>query len=286
LLSEGAGRHVSVKNYARDGYGILQMFHLALGVARTYKPDLIIVAFITDDLTRSRFYRSTTTIGGEERVLTFFRPGHPPDLRSTKDVVLLNPKVTSAWCHLPSPEQANVLREIDSQYARLARDRRSLGLTTMRKSFLYERIIYGDPFSGTLKFSRDRHMAYRDYREDQLFMADVKGLSALDIPVYLVHIPVMEELQAGRYMLDAKHADLLRSLEQVTNREITRLLPPATPPAHVEELFLVPYDRHPNTRGAAFYAQIIANHLTSHLPELRLTNGRSRPPAASAAAQC
>lgn len=285
LLSEAVGRHVSVKNYARDGYGILQMFHLALGMARIYNPDLIIVSFITDDLTRSRFYRSTTTIGGEERVLTFFTPGHPPDVRSTKDMILLNPKVTTAWCHLPPPEQADVLREIDSQYTRLARDRRSLGLTTMRKSFVYERIVYGDPFSSAFKFSRDRHIAYHDYRDDHLFMADIKGLSALDIPVNLVHIPVMEELQAGRYMLDAKHAHLLQSLEQVTNREITRLLPLVTPRAHVEELFLVPYDRHPNTRGATFYAQLIANHLTRHLPALRLTNGRSRPPAASAAVQ-
>ena len=260
-LSECASTRVSVKNYARDGYGILQMFHLALGMAHIYNPDLILVAFITDDLTRSRFYRSTSTVCSEERILTSIKIGNPPDMRYATDTMMLNPKVTAQWCHLPQHEQEEILLELHSQYDRLSSSRLSLDLKTMSKSFLYDRIVRGDPFYSSFEPSRNPRIDYNDYSEDLLFTSDVRGLRDLNVPLSLVHIPDMSEMKAGRYLVNSEKEHLIKSLEHITGSKIMGLLPLVEHPAKWEELFLVPYDVHPSELGAAFYAKMIANSL-------------------------
>lgn len=262
FLSEFGGRRVVVKNYARDGYGILQMFHLALTMARKHKPDLILVAFITNDLRRPRFYRSTTTIDGEERILTSPKPGNPPSLQSATDVMMLNPKVTTQWCHLPLDEQEEVLRELHTQYNGLSLSEVSAALKAMSKSLLYNRLVHEDPLYSATQSSKNSPLDYNDYSQDSLFLSDVRGLRELAVPLYLVLMPDANELRTGRYLMNSQEEHLLKSLEQVTNRTSVRLLPLDEQPAKLEELFLLPYDSHPSKRGAIFYAKLIANSVT------------------------
>jgi GDSL-like lipase/acylhydrolase family protein len=52
------GDRTEITNFARDGTGILQMIDTAAAILkRGHQPDLIIVAFITEDLIRRRFWR-------------------------------------------------------------------------------------------------------------------------------------------------------------------------------------------------------------------------------------
>ena len=77
-LTERLHRKVNVVNFGRDGYSLLQMFDLAAAKVPEWKPDLAIIAFITDDLARARFWRTAIEIDGQERVLTTIDPTPHP----------------------------------------------------------------------------------------------------------------------------------------------------------------------------------------------------------------
>jgi len=64
ILEERLKKSVHVVNFARDGYGILQMFDLAAVKVPEWRPDIVIIAFITDDFTRDRFWRMITVLDG------------------------------------------------------------------------------------------------------------------------------------------------------------------------------------------------------------------------------
>ena len=83
-LTERLHRKVNVVNFGRDGYSLLQMFDLAAAKVPEWKPDLVMIAFVTDDLDRARFWRTAIEADGEERVLTTIDPTpHPaPDRAS------------------------------------------------------------------------------------------------------------------------------------------------------------------------------------------------------------
>jgi hypothetical protein len=75
-LSEQSGRNVHVMNFSRDGYGILQMFDLAVSKIDKWKPDIAVFAFITSDLKRARFWRGKAILDGRDRIMTSIILGH------------------------------------------------------------------------------------------------------------------------------------------------------------------------------------------------------------------
>ena len=79
---------MGVINFGRDSYGMLQMFHLANAMTKEFKPDLIIIAFITNDLTRARFWRTVNYIKGEKRLLTTTQPICKAALRNSIDTTM------------------------------------------------------------------------------------------------------------------------------------------------------------------------------------------------------
>src|SRR6267142_2740804 len=56
VLHERTGLKVANLNLARGAYGILQMLTVAAETYPTLKPDLVVVQFISDDLTRGRWW--------------------------------------------------------------------------------------------------------------------------------------------------------------------------------------------------------------------------------------
>ena len=78
VLRARTGRKVTVLNYSREAYGILQMIDQA-SMLVDEKPDMILIAFITPDLPRARFWRmkreTATSSPGEKNVdgLSFSR---------------------------------------------------------------------------------------------------------------------------------------------------------------------------------------------------------------------
>ena len=83
---------VVVMNFARGGYGVLQMFDLAAAKAEELRPDMVIIAFISGDLERNRFWRSVRRIGGRTRWLVAAEPLEAPEpLWQSIDVALVHP---------------------------------------------------------------------------------------------------------------------------------------------------------------------------------------------------
>ena len=99
MLEEETGASVHVVNFGRDAYGVLQMFDLASAKIAEWRPDLAVIAFITDDLTRDRFWRTTTILDGRERIMTSMIPAQNQDWDIATDAYLLQSDATSEWCH-------------------------------------------------------------------------------------------------------------------------------------------------------------------------------------------
>src|SRR3990172_825440 len=97
-LAKRLGRRVHVVNFGRDGYGILQMFDLAAAKIPEWKPDLAIVAFITNDLQRVRVWRTITKVQGRWRHLVSPDPTPNPDPLKSYDTALYHPEATAEWC--------------------------------------------------------------------------------------------------------------------------------------------------------------------------------------------
>jgi hypothetical protein len=254
------GKPVAVKNYARDGYGVAQILHMAVAQGKRLKPDLIVIAFIADDLTRGRSWRTTCTVGEQQRLLVCSQPGSPPDLRTAADMYVLNPGLTADLDSRPAGERDHMESALLAQYEALLHDNLHLNLSALTTSFLYHRIAHGDPFHGCYQPSRNPRVAYWDYAEDELLVRDIEELKRVGCPFLVVHIPTWKDIRAQYHLLKPQETHLLESLECLLGEAILRPLSLWRLPADrvVEELFFLPFDIHPNRLGARAYAQMIA----------------------------
>ena len=97
-LGEATGRRVAVLNFARGGYGLLEMVSMAAAQAEQADPVLIVVAFITDDLTRARRWTKAAVIDGRMRELWAARPDDLDNPDRACDATILDPRATAEWC--------------------------------------------------------------------------------------------------------------------------------------------------------------------------------------------
>ena len=278
LLQAERGRSVNVVNFGRDGYGILQMFDLAAAKVREWRPDVAIVAFITDDLTRGRFWRIPTVLDGRERILVSSVPDPHPSRESATDAFLVDSRATSAWCHrlLASQERGDpVLRDLEQTL--VEGRRRSTHLSdplSLVQSFALDAILHGNAFHSTL--ARDgpslkpQHRL-SDFAQDSRLVADVASLRASGTRLVLLHLASYPELAAGgeysgtREQL-ARDRALVASLERLTGGTVRGTLANLPVPlAEIDDLDAVPVDaardHHPSLRGHRFYADVAATAL-------------------------
>ena len=59
------------------------------------QPDLVVVAFIADDLNRSRFWQETRQVAGESRLVTSLKPGGPEWIALGE---MFEPRIDEEWC--------------------------------------------------------------------------------------------------------------------------------------------------------------------------------------------
>ena len=263
-----------VVNFGRDGYSLLQMFDLAAVKVPEWKPDLVIVAFITDDLDRARFWRTAIDVAGEERVLTTIDPTPNPRLDRAADTFILDRNATFDWCNRmrQSGARDSIVEEIEARYRHALPAAQPAGLSnrpslfTLRHAYLYDRIRYGDAFhSIRTRFgpSQNPRLAYDDYRVDGRLAEAIRLLAASHIPYVIVHLPYYPELMKGReYVLQPQQSNLLKSLEQVTEHHVIGL----------RDLMRLPKDRldtmnqsatnfHPSLFGMRLYGAGVAEAL-------------------------
>jgi hypothetical protein len=261
---------VVVMNFARGGYGVLQMFDLAAAKAEELRPDMVIIAFISGDLERNRFWRSVRRIGGRTRWLVAAEPLEAPEpLWQSIDVALVHPGITAEWCQAMlgnNNRDDPILRELNGEYRRLRRAlRQPLVFTSLRTSFLANRILHGDPFHG---FDKPRKLPYfdqHDYAADPRFVESVRRLKRSGASLHLVQLPTYTEFLKGSYSRTIRRISLLASLERLTGERVIRILEHvSTPPKpRLDELFLPRYDGHPDVSGLQFYADAVRRALES-----------------------
>lgn len=271
LLEQRLGRSVHVVNFGRDGYGLLQMFDLAAAKVREWKPDLFIVAFITDDLTRDRFWRTKSVLDGAERIMVSLQPNPEPNWTTGADLYVMNSKATREWCHSLHESQAEndpVVSELENT-VRQGRSvsKRLSSVFSVTQSFVFDQVWHRDPFHTSTKrilpARNPRHRLER-FVEDERTVRNIKALDETGVPYMLVHLADYNELKAGREYGGRKSTlnsrmQLLNSLEEMTGRSIYKTLDHADV-GQIKLKSLVkdhPKNIHPNARGAQFYARMI-----------------------------
>jgi hypothetical protein len=270
FLEERLGRSVNVVNFGRDGIGILQMFDIARAKLPEWKPDLAIIAFITQDLARTRVWRTVNVIHGELRVLTVPEATPKADPLNSYETFILHPEATLEWCHSMSYKGHldRIGKEIIDKYRRFRRD--SFSIFTLSHSYLYALITEGTPFASA-KLKAGQHWSARfrfdDYAHDTRMVENVRWMKANGIPYLLVHLPIYPEVQANKeFIMYRQQRRLLQSLTALTGQEIYRLLDYVEMPIEQpERMNVTPDNYHPSRWAMEFYAHAIT--------ELLLRNG-------------
>jgi hypothetical protein len=267
-LTDRLGRKVHVVNFGRDGYGILQMFDLAATKIVEWKPDLAIIAFITNDLQRIRFWRSVTRVDGLWRYLVSPQPTPNPDPLISYDTGLYHPEATPDWClrMKESGERDRVTEEILTAYQRgvLPGERRVPDILTLRHTFLGARLWYGDPFKKAIPQGFAVPLVEsKSYAEDQRFLRSLKAIEEPGIPYVLFHLAFYPEIKAAReFIMNYTEAALANSLRQLTSRDIhetTKYI--RMPVENPDRMIKSETDYHPSRWGNELYADAVAEML-------------------------
>lgn len=201
-LTSHLGKRVDVINLGMDGIGVLQMFDVASRKVPELKPDLAIVAFITDDLTRARIWRTGMEVDGRSRVFTTARPQRNPDLRHAVDAALIGPKVTLEWCNRsPRPHRDSdpIVQDLEQRYRlAVALAGARADLYALDRSLVLERIRWR--FGGCLTEDTRRNPRHELVRffDDERMMRNVAALRENGTPLLLFHFATRSELGSGQ----------------------------------------------------------------------------------------
>jgi len=290
-LEDQLRKRVRVVNFARFAQGTLQMIDLAATTVPQWRPNFYVVAYITNDLVRPRFWLVNRKLRGYERALIMMRPHAEPDpvtMTDVADYFQINSNVTGEWC-----ERMNSLKT-EGDLQQLRKDPISRGLIveheTLRRentkpllrsgvwgretfdtSFLYNRIVRGNPMIGFLgampRVGFHGVLALDRFDEDDKFRADIQQLRETGIPGILIHLPHIAEIskeneflyrEAGG-MAEGQGASLRKSLEQAFGVESIGLMPRLIVERSDPEAYtLSAADPHPNLRGLQLFADAIA----------------------------
>lgn len=267
-LEERTGKTVDVANFSRDGYGILQMFDMAAAKVPEWKPDLVVVAFITNDLARVRTWRAVLQKGGvDDRILTTFEPNETPDMEKSYDTVIVHHEATGEWCDQArrTGQRDHVIEAVLDKYQRANRvgGLKVPSIYTLKSSYLLNRVRYGDPFKGTQETFGFPQVSLQSYMEDDGFRQALATLKESGIPVVLYHMAFYPEVVAGsEYITNYQEQSLLESLYESTEfTKVETLEHVELPVEKPERMNKSPDNYHPSAWGMEFYTDAFVRAL-------------------------
>lgn len=265
-LAARTGTTVHVVNFGRDGTGILQIVDMAADMIAAWRPDLAVITFTTDDLSRVRIWRAVTEVDGSLRVLTTTRPDTAPTLADGADTYLVEPRADAAWCRdtLAAGGEGPLVDDLIARYRRMAQQAKFTyaGMADPTHSFLLARLFYGDPFADGPVFRIPR-LQLRDYRDDPGFRDAMARIRQSGVPFVLVHLPIYPEVSQGmKPQLHRNDAALWQSLEAAAGKPVQSLL--SAWPEGIDDLARInnsPTDYHPSPFGMTVIAATVADIL-------------------------
>jgi lysophospholipase L1-like esterase len=263
--------NVGVLNYGRGGYGILQMFDLAEAKIKQHQPDLVIFAFITDDLTRARLWFKTIKVDGYTRILVSPEKGNFHH-KFTLSPIVVNTSANLAWCKksLKDHKSNPILEQLNKQYAEVKWSVDKVhGLTednlfSVSNFYLFNRIKYGSAFAPlpNTRFGIPQ-LTINDFASDKQLISRINRIKHSKIPYLVFHIPVKKELEELKMQTNQQGALLLASLKKLIDKKIIFLLKDIK---QQEPLELYTYDSiHPNFSGLRLYADLITDHVKKNI---------------------
>jgi hypothetical protein len=262
LLQSKLGTSVHVLNLARDGTGIVQAFDVAAVSVDHYRPDLMIFAFNSSQVGAHRIWRMETVIDGEPRILTSLINTPNPDIKNraiTFDTMLMQPKMDAAWCakFKDGGELDEVGKEVVSKYLRFRPER--YPLWTLRRSFLWHKIVHGNPF---YEGARAAKWNAETITEDAKLKAAIAHLKLAGVPIILVHLPIAPEIKAGKEFQIEASAQIAAAISAMAGKPIYGLLNYLPPMAEPDEMSMSATNTHPSKLGIEMYAAAVTALLT------------------------
>jgi hypothetical protein len=264
-LSKRMTRHVSVINMGRDGYGILQMVDLAAIEIPRWKPDLVLIDFITDDIDRARFWRTEMHVDGRPRVFTTTsaNPTPPSDLRT--DTLVIEPQASYEWCDrmIARSDQSSdpIFADLIVTYT-LAAQHSSGRPRLWGLDYSASIETHGDPFAFVWRRlpPTTNPRIKQDQYADPRFTAELAQLRSYNVPIYFVHLPVSPEIGDQAYAPTDHKLALLRDLEREIGSPIIDALPYIhVAPADLPRFQMNPTDTvHPSSFGMQAYGEGLA----------------------------
>jgi hypothetical protein len=264
LLSQRTGLKVVDLNFARGAYGVLQMLTLAAEMSSILKPNLIVVQFISDDLTRGRWWTREAVIDGRTRQQISPRPDGFDDPRTTNDEDIVDGRATEEWCQrqLVAPQPDAV---VDAAVAYHRAYLRSKGIAvdpfSLTKSYAIDAAwsgFFGKPFYSQTAFSLMPRVTASEFLADPGYRDAVRKLRTSGVPTVLVHLPNKAEVLTGRPFRGREAEAIWTHLETDLGTRIVTLAAlenrPSTPPT----IDLQPNNAHPNLEGIRFYGEYVA----------------------------
>ncbi len=262
-LRAQTGRKVAVLNYAREGYGLVQMIDQARLLIEE-KPDIILIVFISPDIVRSRFWRIEQKTPSGVDVFTSITPELQFDKPKTfVRTALVDPRATRAWAErmmATKDRKDPVLRSILDSYVRAKHDFNiaRFDVFSLRESYLLARLA--NPGAQGVGPTNPL-VGYSNFAEDRRLIEAVTRLRQSNIPVYLIHLPFYPELLKGKYLLNVQQAQLLGSLKAISEFPLLTILPLPPMGPEARSLIRTNRDTHPSRIGLDFYVEIVSRAL-------------------------
>jgi hypothetical protein len=266
---------VRVRNLARDGYGILQMFDLAAVKIPELKPTLVVFAFTSQSISRDRAWRVKVGEGDDVRMLATIENSANPHFRNSTDIVILVPAATKKWCQemvSKSPEAQRKDPLLIKALAKTSYIRQENGkllkanIWDMTSSYIYHFAVHQNPFFG----QQHRELSpanpvvkYANFKNDSQFLQSLAKIQAQGIPFVLVHLPLGVSIRDHQeFLLNEQGQSLKNSLEEVTKHTVLPLRPYlGIKDEAAMKLCMKSDDCHPSRFAIHMYAKSIAQIL-------------------------
>jgi hypothetical protein len=229
------------------------------------KPNLVILAFIADDLSRDRFWRTNVSLDGSDRLFVTTENSSRPDLQSVQDYMIIEPRVNDLGCGnlLGTSASDGLIDELHHRFWTLQDEGLKSGVARYTTSMLYDRLRYDDPYFTLRKVPRMPRVSFSDFRENTEFVSDVQSLISQPVPVLFVMLPVYQDFVSGKIRITEQHENLLASFASLVPTGIVDLYDVSERPEKpLEKYFLLPHDPHPSEYGAQWYAKQIVEVIT------------------------
>lgn len=261
---------VGIHNFARDGYGLLQMVDLAAAMVPKYRPDFIIFGLISSDFDRDRSWRAPIQkdVHGKNRDKVIFSPEMQEDLMQPEglDGVVINQGLScEVFQEILSGKNTHqdILDELEEQRIELDKKlSQKIRWLSLSDSFLFNKIFLGDPFISFKPPVNIPLNSLTDFRDDSQFVENLNKIKSYNIPIFAVMLPLCQDLHAGRLNLTFQQQKLYRSFEKLLGDKIHDLTPQyggSRQDINAHYLLHIAGDPHPSKYGLDFYASAVAD---------------------------